>query len=405
MKKSQNKANLAITLSETDIQEILLGKMKTAALKLVTSLFEDDVERLCGNRFAHKSDAQFRRGGSEKTSIVVAGAKQPIKRPRVRGADGEVQIPSYVTLSGGDILDQRIQNHMVEGVSTRAYERVIEDYSEKFGVSKSSVSRAFVRGSQKDLDLINGQDLSQYKFLALMIDGIEFAKRVLVVALGITEDGGKVVLGLRDGASENKEVVTDLLSSIVERGFSPACEKLLVVLDGAKALSSAVDKVFAGRVLLQRCYLHKIKNLKGYLPQNCHPEMIRRMRLIMRLDSYSDAYVELSKLQDWLDTISTDAANSLREVGESLLTVHRLGITGELRRSLSSTNIIESVFSVVRTKCSRVKNWTNSTTTRMRWVASAAIAHRPRMRRVRGLSQLAHLKKNLNQLEKEVITG
>jgi len=401
MKNYQNSAKIAVTLSELDIQEILLGRMKTAALNLVTSLFEDDVARLCGPTFSHKGESLFHRGGSEKASVVVSGAKHPVKRPRVRGPEGEVQLPSYQTLRSGDLLDERMLSHMIEGVSTRSYKRVAEEYADRFGISKSSVSRSFVRSSQKDLDALNGADLSKDKFVALMIDGIVFAKRVLVVALGVTSNGDKVVLGLRDGATENSEVVTDLLSNIIERGFERACDKILVCLDGSKALKSAVKKVFGSRALIQRCYLHKIANLKAYLPDENHAELVRRMRCIMSLNTYSEALTELNKMQEWIDTINSEAAGSLREVGEELLTVHKLGITGSLRKSLSSTNLIESLFSVVRTKCSRVKNWKTSANARMRWVASAATAHKTRMRKVRGYEQLAMLMGKINDLEKE----
>ncbi len=244
MKSYQDAQSLSLVLNQNEIQDLLLGRMKTAALSLVTALFEQDVELFCGARFSHKNERQCKRGGSEQTSVVVAGARHPIKRPRVRRDGKEVILPSYSCLGGSDILDERMMTHMIEGVSTRAYDRVIEDYADRFGTSKSSVSRAFVRSSLKDLESINGQDLGAEKYIAIMIDGIEFAKRTIVVALGVTVPGKKHILGLRDGATENAEVCTDLLESIVERGFSLACESLLCVLDGAKALKSAVKRVF-----------------------------------------------------------------------------------------------------------------------------------------------------------------
>lgn len=405
MKNYQKTSHLAVALSESQIQELLMGRMKNAALTLVTKLFEDDVQRVCGEKFSHKSSTQFRRGGSEKTSVVISGAKHAVRRPRVRGPKGEVQLPSYTTIKHGDILDETMLGHMVEGVSTRGYERVAEEYADRFGISKSSVSRAFVRSSQKDLDAINGSDLSNYDFLALMVDGIVFAKRTLVVALGVTTHGDKVVLGVRDGASENAEVVTDLLGSLCERGFDFSAEHLLVCLDGSKALKKGIQKTFGDRALIQRCYLHKIKNLKGYLPEKHHPEMIRRMRRIMSLNTFDEAKEELNKTQDWIDTFNSEAANSLREVGDELLTVHKLEVTGSLRKSLSSTNLIESLFSVVRSKCSRVRNWNKSSSARMRWVASAAKAHQPRMRKVRGKDQLQKLKIKLSNVEKSEKAG
>lgn len=398
MQKYQEKNSLAVVLSDDAIQQLLLGRMKSAALNLVTTLFEQDVERLCGTKFSHKSGSQFLRGGSELTSVVVAGAKHPVRRPRVRGVKGEVALPSYQTLKSGDILDERMLTHMVEGVSTRGYERVAEAYADRFGISKSSVSKSFVRSSQKDLEAINGADLSKHRFLALMIDGIEFAKRVIVVAIGVDELGEKIVLGLREGSTENAEVVSALMENVLQRNFTLSSEKILCCLDGAKALKKAVVHAFGDKALIQRCYLHKIRNLKGHLPDESHSEMVRRIKLIMGLNRLEDAQEALTKLQDWIDTINSDAASSLREVGDDLLTVHRLGITGALRKSLASTNLIESIFSVVRTKCQRVKNWKKSPGARSRWVASAIVSHKQNMRKVKGVNQLNELSVSLNQI-------
>jgi putative transposase len=396
MSDYQGHPHLSVVLSQQAIQELLLGKMKNAALSLVASLFEQDVERICGKKFAHKGPSHGHRGGSEQTSVVVAGAKHSINRPRVRKDGQEIALPSYLSLHSQDILDERMMTHMVEGISTRSYNRVIEDYADRFGVSKSSVSRAFVRGSKDDLDAINSQDLSDLRFLALMIDGIEFAGRTVVVALGVTDDGQKIVLGLRDGATENSEVCTDLLSGIGERGFTKASKNLLVVLDGGKALGSVVRKVFGEHAVVQRCYLHKLRNLEGYLTEEDHPELRRRMKVIMTANSFEQAVTEHNRLQEWLDEKNFEAASSLREIGMDLLGLHRLGITGLLRRSLASTNLIESLFSVVRHKCARVKNWNSSTDARLRWVASAARAHQSRMRRIQGCKEIEKLKIALN---------
>ncbi|NBW41629.1 hypothetical protein EBR25_11610 [bacterium] len=187
-------------------------------------------------------------------------------------------------------------------------------------------------------------------------------------------------VGLIDGSSENSKVVTDLLQNLLERGFSLHCERLLCVLDGSKALSKAVRDVFGSAVLIQRCWLHKLRNLEGYLPQEKHQELHLRMNRMMNLDRYSDAQGELKKLKSWLMQTSEQAANSLDEAGDELLTLHKLGVPLDLRKSLDSTNMIESLFSVVRQKLHNVKNWNSRNPNRkMQWIASAILYHKKKL--------------------------
>ncbi len=277
-------------------------------------------------------------------------------------------------------------------MSSRNYEQVIDGYTQKLGVSRSSVSRAFIRASQKDLDRINEGPLGGERFVALMIDGLEIGGRTVVAALGITADMVKVPLGLREGNTENSEVVRDLLASIQERGFTLHCERLLAVIDGAKALRKALTQVFGDRVLIHRCWLHKLRNLRSYVPERAYGSLHWRLKKLMSLNSQAAARRELATLRDWLAALSAEAAASIEEVGEELLTLHGLGITGELRKSLASTNLIESLFSVVREKIQRVKNWQGRRSNQiLRWMASAISAHRQKMRRVRGMAQAAAL--------------
>lgn len=295
-------------------------------------------------------------------------------------------------LQAQDLLDQQMQQRLVLGVSTRNYEQVVNGYSEKLGVAHSSVSRAFVRASQKDLDSINEGKLDAYNFVALMVDSLEIGGRTVVAALGITAEMDKIPVGLREGDTENSEVVKDLLSSMQERGFTLHCERLLAVIEGAKALKKALRDVFGNRVVLQRCWLHKERNLRAYLPERVQGTLHWRLKKVMPLNSLTDARKELVALREWVTKLSGDAAASLDEVGEELLTLHTLGGTGELRKSLASTNLIESLFAVVREKTHRVKNWKSSRSKQiLRWVASSIVAHRTKMRRVRGMAQATTL--------------
>lgn len=226
---------------------------------------------------------------------------------------------------------------MMKGVTTRNYEPVISAYAKKLGVKKSSVSRAFKRASQEQLDEINQSSLKDHSFIGIVIDGVEFQGRTVIGALGITPTLEKIPLGIREGDTENSEVVKDLLSSIVERGFVLHCERLLAIIDGSKALRKALTDVFGDRLLTQRCWIHKLRNLLKYAPDGHHRQIQWRMKKLMSIVNYAEALKELDSLIQWLSTISVEAEHSMQEVGGELLTLHQLGISGTLRKSLSTT--------------------------------------------------------------------
>jgi putative transposase len=366
------------------MEELLVERSKTAALALGVELLEQEVQSLCGNAFSRKSGKFLYRGGSEKSSVAIDGAKFGILRPRVRGEDGEYALGTFSKLRDTDLFDDRIANRMMKGVTTRNYDSVISAYSKKIGVSKSSVSRAFVKASQEQLDALNNADLKAHSFVAIVVDGIEFAGRTIVVALGVTPTFEKVSLGIREGDTENAAVVRDLLSSITERGFTLHCPKLLAVIDGSKALKRGLLDVFGDKLLLQRCWIHKLRNLNKYAPKQYHRQIQWRLKKLMNLVQIDEAVKELASLTDWLSTISIECESSMREVGEELLTLNRLGIKGTLRKSLSTTNMIESLLSVVRTKTNRVTNWEKDRSQILRWVAASISSHKPRMRRLMG---------------------
>ncbi len=381
--------NMSSVLTAKNLQEMLLERARSAALAFGVALLEQEVEALCGARYERKAETGLcHRGGSEQTSLVIDGARHSIRRPRVRDADGEVNLPSLAKLCDQDLLDEQMQDRLVRGVSTRNYEPVVTGYAGKLGISKSSVSRAFVRASQKDLDELNNANLGEHRFVALMVDGVEFASRTVVVALGITDTLEKVPLGAREGDTENALLVKDLLASVVERGFTIHAEKILAVIDGAKALKKALKDVFGDRVLLQRCWLHKLRNLQSYVPRQHQPQLYWRMKKLMNLVRHDEAVKELESMTHWLAGISQDGHASMLEVGQELLTVHKLGLPRSLRQGLSSTNAIESLIGVVRLDTYRVKNWKSKKTDQiLRWVASSIKRHRQKMRRLKGYEQ------------------
>jgi transposase-like protein len=329
-----------------------------------------------------------------------------VPRPRVRNADGEVELASLARLQDQDIFDDEIKDRMVLGASSRNYEPIVKSWSKKLSVSKSTVSRAFIRSSRKDLEKINTQDLSKYEFIALMIDGVEIAGRAEIVALGITPDCQKIPLGLREGDTENAVVIKDLLTSIRDRNFKMHTDRILAVTDGAKAIKKALKDVFDDQVVVQRCWLHKLRNLQKYVPDNLHKQLWWRMKKLMNLKSFEDAKKDLASLIEWLAEISIEAESSMQEVGMELLTVHELGVVGELRKSLYSTNPIESLIFGIRHRLSRVKNWKSSKKKDQiqRWLASSILAHEKKMRRLRGHKHvsilIANLKTKVDSMEK-----
>jgi transposase-like protein len=411
MKKtnSTNVSQLSLALSSIDVQQMLLSKAKNAVLAMAVELMEQDMLRMCGERFTRKEDADLcHRGGNDWTSLMVDGAKHSVIRPRARKDGEEVELPSLEKMRDQDLLDKQMLSRITKGVSTRNYAGVINGFSEKTGVSKSSVSRAFKRASKKDLDAINGADLSSYRFVAILIDGTGVGETTQVVSVGITDDNQKIPLGLKEGDTENANVVKDLLTSITSRGFTFGAKRLLAVLDGGKALRAAVKALWGDTILIQRCWIHKLRNIKDYIPETNHGQLWRRMKKIMGLNSETQARMEYKSLANWLSTISHDAEKSLHEAGDELLTVHNLGITGEFRGSLSNTNIIESLIGIAKTKMKNVKNWgyhpkTKSKIARdkaLRWTAMAIQSHREKMRRLRGgKEQMNSMIKNLNGLD------
>lgn len=298
------------------IQAVVMERAKQAALKMAVALLEQDAEALCGQRYERKSADLSYRGGHEQTAVVVEGARYAVRRPRVRKNNREVPLPTLAKLQSQDLLDDQMRQRLVLGVSTRNYEQLIEGYSEKLGGSRSSVSRAFLRASQKDLDSINEGTLDAQSLVALLIDGVEIGGRSVIAALGVTAAMEKVPLGLREGDTENSEVLTDLLGSLQERGFTLHCERLLAVIDGAKALKKALRHVFGERLVLARCWLHKERNLRGYLPERVHGTLHWRLKKLMALNSLTDARTEWAALREWVAGLSAQAAASLTEVGE-----------------------------------------------------------------------------------------
>jgi transposase-like protein len=263
-----------------------------------------------------------------------------------------------------------------------------------YGIRKSSVSRHFVRATAEQLRQLCERRLEELKLVALLIDGIEFAGQVMVVALGVDEDGAKHVLGLWQGATENAVVVKELLEDLVERGLDPK-RRYLFVLDGSKALRAGIERVFGSQAEVQRCQIHKIRNVIDHLPEGCRADWRRRLQNAYAMTDYAAAKAALEKLWRQLCEINPSAARSLEEGMEETLTLHRLGVGSLLRRTLSSTNAIESCLSTVRHVARNVKRWQGRDHI-ARWTAAGLLDAEKKFRRVKGYRELRELARKLN---------
>ena len=381
----------------SQIREMVEGQMRGAALKLMQGLFLEEVERLCGPRFSRKGDEDCYRGGSDPGSVKLHGQRVSIKKPRIKRDGEEVELKSYSALQDYDLLCEKVMKHMISGVSTRDYNGLLTELQNGLGLKKSSVSKAFVMGSREALDGINSRTLTEYDFAVIMIDAIGFADRAVTVALGITTTGQKLILGLKEGDTENSEVCKDLLQGLIERGLNRT-HRILFVLDGSKALKKAVKQVFGEDTPIQRCMIHKSRNIVSYLPKQYHPDFYRRWKLIHACSDHATAKREYDQLVHWLGKINHAALASLEEAEEETLTVIKLKLPGLLRKTTLTTNPIESTFSVVNRKTGRVKNWKTSKDQISRWAAVTLLDAEKRFRTIRGYKQLPLLMAELKNL-------
>lgn len=381
------------------IRDALRRQLHAAMRGLVHDLFEQEVTALCGPRYGRDRPAESVRAGSEQGSIYWDGRREPIRRPRVRNEPNEVRLESYDALRDYDLFSDEVQRLLIRGVSTRDFSELTEKLDDDLPLSKSSVSRAFQRASQGDLDELNGRDLSGETYCCLMIDGVEKAGSHVVVALGFTTRGSKRILGLREGATENGEVVKDLLQSVLDRGLCTT-PQILFVLDGAKALRKAVKAHWGARALVQRCEEHKIRNVRAYLPARLQSEVERRMRAAYGMKTFTEALTVMQGIIAWLSDHHEPAARSLREGLEETLTVHRLCLPDLLRRTFRSANPIESMFDKVQYRSKRVKSWKGRTQV-ARWVASSLLLHETKFRKIRGYKQMHVLLTALDNVDRK----
>jgi putative transposase len=376
-------------------KEGLLALSVGVGLGVLAELMEEEVAEVVGPKSKHDRDRIAVRHGHEDGEVTLGGRRVAVKRPRVRSADGEAEVPlaTYQHFADRDPLSRLVLEQMLAGVSMRRFQRTREPVGSEVeasarSTSKSAVSRDFVAKTTEQLIALMSRRLDDIRLAALMLDGIELKGRCCVVALGISTDGVKIPLGLWDGSTENATVAKELLSSLVARGLD-LHQGVLCVIDGAKALAKAIDEVL-GPVPVQRCIRHKERNVLNHLAERDRPAVKHRLRRAWAEDGHDRALTQLQSLASELEHSHPGAAASLKEGMAETLTVTRLGIRGALKRTLQSTNPCESMIETVRRTSRNVKRWQSGEMC-LRWTAAGMLEAERQFRRIIGHTDLARL--------------
>jgi len=388
-----------IALAMTDIagaaREGLMAMSVAAGMAVMAAMFEAEITEACGPKGKHDANRAAVRHGPGRGSVTLGGRRVAVDRPRARTTDGhEVPLGSYEHFAAEDMLTQVVMERMLAGVATRRHARTAEPVGEKVSgteksTSKSAISRRFVRQTETALGQLMARDLTDLDIKVLMLDGEHMAERCVVVALAITADGTKVPVGLWDGSTENKTVVRALLADLVERGLA-FDDGLLVVLDGAKALSAAVREVFGAKALIQRCTLHKRRNIAEHLPDKEQAWVDAKLVKAFGHPDPEQGLRNAKSLATQLDKNYPGAAASLREGLQEMFTVARLGVDGRLAKTLTTSNPVESMISIARATNRNVTRWRDGQMV-LRWTAAGMLNAERSFRRIKGYKQMPQL--------------
>jgi transposase-like protein len=376
----------------------LLGQLSR---QFIEQLLVLSAQSVAGAQHKGRHTGEVRWHGSQGGVVNLGHSKLQVKRPRLRTTSGEVAVPAYAALANDGDLSRRIADILVCNVSTRKYARVVHRCADELGISKSAVSRQFVKQSAQAWAQLMGRDLSQIDFVAMYVDGVIVAKHHIIAAVGVDAQGNKHVLGLAPGSSENAKVVKDLLSDLARRGVDLNVPRLWVI-DGSKALRSGIEQLCGKDAKVQRCRIHKIRNVSERLPKDRAEQVRWLMKQAFKLDAPKGKQ-RLKELAKDLKAQHPDAAASVLEGMDEMFTITELGLTGELARCLATTNVIESPNSVVRRVSGRVTNYKDAEMA-LRWTAAGFIEAEKSFKKLRGYADLKilinSLRPNSQQLKK-----
>ena len=380
------------------VKKGLLALSVGVGLAVVHELFEAEVTRLAGPKGKHDPERQAYRHGQESRQVTLGGRRVQVDKPRVRSVDNEeVELRTFHTFAGRELLSAAALERMLAGLSTRRYPAGLEPMGdvEPLATSKSAISRRFVQGTEQKLAELFGRDLSQLDLLAIFIDGVLIAEHCVVVALGVDAEGRKHPLGLWEGSTENKTVCNALLGNLIERGLDPEQPRLFVI-DGGKAIRAAITATFGKHGIIQRCRAHKRRNVLDHLPQSERAFIGRKLDQAWKEPNAERAEAQLRALAKHLEVKHPGAAASLLEGLEETLTVTRLGLSPTLLRTFKSTNPVESMISIGRTVAGNVKRWRDGKMV-LRWTAAGLLEAEKQFRRVNGYREMAILRRALDQ--------
>jgi putative transposase len=375
-----------------DTRAELMELAVNSGLKVLHTMLEEDRTAICGPRYQHQSDRTASRAGTVPSEVVLGGRKVAIRRPRVRRDGAEVPLPTFQLMASEDPLNRRIVEQMLVGVATRQYARSLEPLPTTMptrGTSKSTVSRRFVAKTRVQLEAWQSHPLDGFDLVGLILDGVHVGEHCLIVALGIAADGQKHALGLWAGSTENATLCQSLLANLQSRGLRTD-RSLLVILDGSKALRKAVRDLFGDVALVQRCQVHKMRNVLDHLPERQRTWAKAILQRAYRSGDVATARRLLLDLARRLETDYPSAAESVREGLDETLTVPALNLPETLRRSLTTTNAAESLISRTRHVKRNVKRWRGGQMV-VRWVAAGVLDAVKGFRRLKGHTAMPQL--------------
>ena len=385
---------------EVDSRVALIQELIPIGLMHIADELKREVEELAGERYKRGGIAGYDRWGEQEGSVYILDQKIPIKVSRVRDTinNREVSLSTYKKLQqpAGKVEDKLLKK-VLYGLSCRDYRECSEAIPEALSLSPSTVSRRYIRASNKKLKELTDRRLDQYDFVSVVMDGKAFGDDGMIIALGGTVEGRKVVLGIIQSSTENHKVCKDFLLKLIDRGLKYD-KGLLVVADGAKGIRKAINEVFGIYGIVQRCQWHKRENIVAYLPKHLIEEFRKKLQDAYSKEDYKKAKAALQAIKSELRLINESAVNSLEEGFEETLTIQRLGIHRELMKSFKTTNMIESVMALVGQRTDKVDYWKNSNQ-KQRWVATSLLSIEQRLNRVKGYRHLIELR---NALQREI---
>ena len=389
--------------SASQVVDTVIHEIGVKTLELILAL---SAEEVAGPRTPGKASGEIRHHGAQMGRVQLADRKVRVKRPRLRHkTEGEVKIPAYEALRKNQALSQYMLGALMRGISTREYHQVLPKMAETVGVSRSAVSRQAMEASIEQLKQLQERRWDQVEILVIYIDGQRFAEHHILSAVGVDIEGHKHVLGIGSGATENAAAVKQLLTGVRERGL-PTDHKYLFIIDGAKALRTAIEEVFGADQQVQRCRNHKIQNVMNELPKEQQDQTRKLMRAAFRLSTAEEGEKRLEQIARQLEHDYSSAARSLREGMKEMFTLQRLKIPATLHKCLATTNLIESPHSGIRKRTRNVCRWRDVDMVE-RWAASAWLLTEKNFRRIDGHKELwtlaALLGREISSSEKQKV--